>query len=105
MNQDVEMATSVDDVKCSRSIQGITHVRDFELLDARIASSRNKIIPNSCFKKKVSLEEQKCSESRLSRKTDRLLRLLQSRWCHRFCTRLCRLIPLFFLRMIIIRIF
>ena len=41
---------------------------DFELLDARSASSLNKIIQNSYFKKKVSLEEQ------TARKADRFLR-------------------------------
>ena len=38
------------------------------MLDARIALSLNKIIQNSYFKKKVSLEEQK------AQKTDRFLR-------------------------------
>ena len=32
---------------------------DVEVLDARIASALNKIIHNSHFKQKVSLEEQK----------------------------------------------
>ena len=34
-------------------------VQTFELLDARIASAPNKIIQNTRFKKKVSLEEMK----------------------------------------------
>ena len=38
------------------------------MLDARIASALNKIIQNSYFKKKVSLEEQR------AQKEDRLLR-------------------------------
>ena len=38
------------------------------MLDARIASALNKIIQNSCLKKKVSLEEQK------AQKEDRFLR-------------------------------
>ena len=62
---------------------------DSELCDARIASSLNKIIQNSFFKKKVSLEEQEGSESRRtpSRKTGRLLdlRLLPGHWRQRFC--------------------
>ena len=58
----------VDDLKSSRSIQGVTPFSDFELLDARIGSSLNKIIQNSCFEKKVSLEEHK------AHKSDRLLR-------------------------------
>ena len=49
---------SVDDLKSSRSIKG-THGPDFELLDARIASGLNKIIQNTRFKKRVSLEEMK----------------------------------------------
>ena len=54
--EEVEMVESVDDLKSSRSIKG-THGPDFELLDARIASALNKIIQNTPFKKKVSLEE------------------------------------------------
>ena len=41
---------------------------DFEVLDARIASALNKIIHNSHFKRKISLEEQK------AQKEDRFLR-------------------------------
>ena len=65
--KEVEMVESVDDLKSSRSIKG-THGPDFELLDARIASALNKIIQNSRFKKKVSLEEMK------AHKEDRFLR-------------------------------
>ena len=35
---------------------------NFEVLDARIASALNKIIQNTRFKKKVSLEEQKAQK-------------------------------------------
>ena len=56
--KEVEIVDSVDDLKSSRSIQGY-HFLDFEMLDAKIASALNKIIQNSYFKKKVSLEEQK----------------------------------------------
>ena len=56
--EEVEMVESVDDRKSSRSIRG-THGPDFELLDARIASALNKIIQNTRFMKKVSLEEMK----------------------------------------------
>ena len=66
--KEVEMVNSVDDLKSSRSIQGITPFPGFELLDARIASSLNNIIQTSFFKKKVSLEEQK------AQKVDRFLR-------------------------------
>ena len=41
---------------------------DFEVLDARIASALNRIIHNSHFKRRVSLEEQK------AQKEDRFLR-------------------------------
>ena len=41
---------------------------DFELLDARIASALNKIIQNTRFKKRVSLEDMK------AHKEDRFLR-------------------------------
>ena len=66
--KEVEMVDSVDDFKSSRSIQGYTHFPNFGMLDARIASALNKIIQNSHFKKKVSLEEQK------AQKEDRFLR-------------------------------
>ena len=65
--KEVEMVDSVDDFKSSRSIKG-TQFPNFEMLDARIASSVDKIIQNSYFKKKVSLEEQK------AQKQDRFLR-------------------------------
>ena len=42
--------------------------RNFEVLDARIASALNKIIHNSHFKRRISLEEQK------AQKEDRFLR-------------------------------
>ena len=41
---------------------------NFEVLDARIASALNKIIHNSHFKRRISLEEQK------AQKEDRFLR-------------------------------
>ena len=65
--KEVEMVESVDDLKSSRSIKG-THGPDFEFLNARIASALNKIIQNTRFKKKVSLEEMK------AHKEDRFLR-------------------------------
>ena len=63
----MEMVESMDYLKSSRSIRG-TPGPHFELLDARIASALNKIIPNTRFKKKVSLEEMK------AHKEDRFLR-------------------------------
>ena len=75
----------MDDFKSSRSIQGFTHVANFEMLDARIASALNKIIQNSYFKKKVTPDERK------AQKEDRFLRGRQiafmiydyfsSHWC------------------------
>ena len=65
--KEVEIVESVDDLKISLSIKG-TPGPDFELLDARIASALNKIIQNTRFKKKVSLEEMK------AQKEDRFLR-------------------------------
>ena len=53
--------------KSSSSIRGI-RMPNFEVLDARIASALNKIIHNSHFKRRVSLEEQK------AQKEDRFLR-------------------------------
>ena len=52
----MEIVDSVDELRSSRSNKGI-HGPDFELLDARIASALNKIIQNTRFKKKVSMEE------------------------------------------------
>ena len=53
----VEMVDSSDQLKSSRSVCG-KNFPNFEMLDAKIASALNKIIQNSQFKKKVSLEEQ-----------------------------------------------
>ena len=65
--KDVEMDDSLDELKPSRSVGG-KNFPNFEMLDAKIASALNKIIQNSKFKKKVSLEEQK------AQKEDRFLR-------------------------------
>ena len=65
--KEVELVDSVDEFKSSSSIRGIT-MPNFEVLDARIASALNKIIHNSHFKRKISLEEQK------AQKEDRFLR-------------------------------
>ena len=62
------MVESLDDLKSSScSIRG-THGPDFEVLDTRIASALNRIILNTRFKQKVSLEEMKVQ------KEDRLFR-------------------------------
>ena len=73
MVKEVETVESVDDLKSSHSIQGYTHFPNFEMLDARSASALNKIIQNSQFKKKVSLEEQKAQKEDRSFAEDRLL--------------------------------
>ena len=65
--QEVEMVESVDDLKSSSSIRGI-QMPNFEVLDARIASALHRIIHNSYFKRRISLEEQK------AQKQDRFLR-------------------------------
>ena len=56
--KEVETVESVDDLKSSCSVRGI-RMPDFEVLDARIASALDKIIHNSHFKRRISLEEQK----------------------------------------------
>ena len=61
------MVDSVDDLKSSSPIRGIS-MPNFEVLDARIASALNKIIHNSHFQRRISLEEQK------AQKQDRFLR-------------------------------
>ena len=59
--KEVEMVGSVDQLKSSRSTAG----KDFPNFEnAKIASALNKIIQNSQFKKKVSLEEQKAQKKR-----------------------------------------
>ena len=63
----VEMVDSVEDLKTSRSI-GAHRFPNFEMLDAKIASSLKKITTNPYFKKKDNLEEQKAQMQ------DRILR-------------------------------
>ena len=65
--KEVEMVDSVDDLKSSSSTRSI-QIQNFEVLDARIASALNRIIHNSHFKRRISLEEQK------AQKEDRFLR-------------------------------
>ena len=65
--KEVEMVDSVDDLKSSSSTRGFS-MPNFEVLDARIASALNKIIHNSHFKRRISLEEQK------AQKQDRFIR-------------------------------
>ena len=65
--KEVELVDSVDDLMSSSSLRGI-QMPNFEVLDARIASALNRIIHNSHFKRRISLEEQKAL------KQDRFLR-------------------------------
>ena len=65
--KEVELVDSMDDLKSSSSVRGI-RMPNFEVLDAKIASALDRIIHNTQFKRKVSLEEQK------SQKEDRFLR-------------------------------
>ena len=65
--KEVEMVDSVDDLRSSSSTRGI-QLPNFEVLDARIASALKRIIHNSHFNRKVSLEEQK------AQKQDRFIR-------------------------------
>ena len=54
--KEVETLDSVDALMSSSSIRGIS-MPNFEVLDARIASALNRIIHNSHFKRRMSLEE------------------------------------------------
>ena len=65
--KEVEMVDSMEEVKSSRSTVE-KNFPNFEVLDAKLASALNKIIQNSHFKKKISLEEQKAERE------DRFLR-------------------------------
>ena len=65
--KEVELVDSVDELRSSSSTRGIS-MPNFEVLDARIASALKKIIHNSHFKRRISLEEQK------AQKEDRFLR-------------------------------
>ena len=56
--KEVEMVDSVNDLRSSLSVRAI-RMADFEVLDAKIASALNRIIHNSHFKRRVSLDEQK----------------------------------------------
>ena len=59
--KEVDMVDSVDDLKSSSSLRGI-QMPNFEVLDARIASALNRIIHNSHFKRRISVEEQKAQK-------------------------------------------
>ena len=59
--KEVELVDSVDELRSSSSIRGIS-MPNSEVLDARIASALNKIIHNSQFRRRLSLEEQKAQK-------------------------------------------
>ena len=59
--KEVELVDSVDELRTSSSIRGIS-MTNFEVFDARIASALNKIIHNSHFKRRISLEEQEAQK-------------------------------------------
>ena len=67
---EVEMGDSLDEFKSSRSVVG-NNFPIFEMLDAKIASALSKIIQNSHFKKKVSLEERKSQKKTSFHEEDR----------------------------------
>ena len=79
----MELVDSVDELRSSSSTRGIS-MPNFEVLDARIASALNKIIHNSQFERRISLEEQKAQKQGPfpSRQTDCLLdlRSLPGHW-------------------------
>ena len=91
--KEVEMVDSVDDLKSSSSVRGIS-MPNFEVLDARIASALNKIIHNSHFKRRISLEQQRgpWAGPFPSWQTDCLLdlRILPGHWGPWFCRELHR---------------
>ena len=60
--KEVEMIDTVDDLLSSFSTRGI-QMPNFEVLDARIPSALTRIIHNSQFKRRISLEEQQGPES------------------------------------------
>ena len=81
--KEVELVDSVDELRSSSSIRSIP-LPNLEVLDARIASALSKIIHNSHFQRKISLEEQKAQKQDPfpSRQTDCLLdlRSLPGHW-------------------------
>ena len=57
----MELVDSVDELRTSSFIRVIS-MPNFEVLDAKIVSALNRIIHNSHFKRKISLEEQKAQK-------------------------------------------
>ena len=69
--KEVELVDSVDELRSSSSIRGIS-MPNFEVLDTRIASALNKIIQNSKFKRRISLEDKRPRKRTVSFEVDRL---------------------------------
>ena len=67
--KEVELVDSVDDLRSSSSIRGIS-MPNFEVLDARIASALNRIIHNSHFNRRISVEEQQAQKQDRRGRTD-----------------------------------
>ena len=59
--KEVELVDSVDELRSSSSTRGIS-MPNFEVLDTRITSALNKIIHNSHFTRRISLEEQEAQK-------------------------------------------
>ena len=59
--KEVEIVDSVNDLRSSLSVRRI-RMPDFEVLDAAIASALNRIVHNSHFKRRITLEEQKAQK-------------------------------------------
>ena len=83
--KEVEMVDSVDD---SLSVRGI-QLPNFEVLHARIPSALNKIIHNSHFKRRSSLEDRKAQKEDRFHRGKQIappdLRVLPGHWSQRFC--------------------
>ena len=73
--KEVELVDSVDDLRSSSSTRGIS-MPNFEVLDARIASALNRIIHNSQFRSRISLEEQKAQKEDRSLRGRRIANLI-----------------------------
>ena len=70
--KEVELVESVDELRTSSSIRGIS-MPNFEVLDARIASALNKIIHNSTSKEEPVWRNKKPRSRTVSFAVDRLL--------------------------------
>ena len=104
--KEVEMVDSVNDLKSSCSVRGI-RMPDFEVLAAKIASAPNRIIHNTQFKRKVSLEEQQAQkEDRFFRGRQIAYLIYEYFWLSQEPTILSRIMPTYlqlFFEMMIFR--